>query len=76
MNYATSVTAVTGITAATGYVSGDKTSPATATTGDPRGTYTNTSSTGANKLVIRQSPQAQNVGSITGLFGIANYANF
>lgn len=76
VNYATSVTAVTGITAATGYVSGDKTSPATATTGDSRGTYTATTSTGANKLVVRQSPQAQNVGSITGLFGIANYANF
>lgn len=76
LNYATSVTAVTGITSATGYVSGDKTSPATATTGDVRGTYTNTSSTGANKLVVRQSPQAQNVGSTTGLFGIAQYTNF
>jgi hypothetical protein len=76
VNYATSVTAVTGITAATNYVAGDKTSPATATTGDVRGTYTAASSTGANKLVVRQSPQAQNVGSTTGLFGIAQYTNF
>lgn len=77
VNYATSLTAVTGITAATSYVASDRTSPATTTTGDVRGTFgAFTSSTGANKLVIRQSPQAYNVGSVTGLFGIAQYSNF
>ena len=68
VNYATSLTAVTGITAATGYVASVQTA-ATTTTGDVRGTYTNTSSTGANRLVIRQTPQAYNIGSTTGLFG-------
>jgi hypothetical protein len=77
VNYATSLTAVTGITAATNYVVSDRTSPATATTGDVRGTYgAFTSGTGANKLVIRQSPQAQNIGSTVGLFGVAHYSNF
>ena len=69
VNYATSLTAVTGITAATGYVASVLTT-ATTTTGDVRGTYTNTSSTGANRLVIRQTPQAYNIGSTTGLFGV------
>lgn len=52
------------------FVVPDLTLPATATTGDVRGTYTNTSSTGANRLVIRQTPQAYNIGSTTGLFGV------
>ena len=76
INSATSLTAVTLVTAATGYLPSDRTSPATATTGDVRGTYAFTSSTGANKLVIRQSPQAYNVGSVTGLFGVTQYSNF
>jgi hypothetical protein len=77
VNYATSLTAVTGITAATNYVASDRTSPATTTTGDVRGTFgAFTSGTGANKLVVRQSPQAQNIGSNVGLFGVAQYSNF
>lgn len=78
VNYAAgSLTAVTGITAATGYVASDRTSPATTTTGDVRGTFSGfTSGTAANKLVVRQSPQAQNVSSAVGLFGVTQYANF
>ena len=77
VNYAAgSMTAVTGITAATGYLPSDRT-VATATTGDVRGTFSAfTSSTGANKIVIRQSPQVYNVGSVAGLFGLTQYANF
>jgi len=76
VNYATSLTAVTGITAATNYLPSDRT-VATSTTGDVRGTYAAfTSGTGANKLVIHQSPQAYNISTITGLFGVTQYANF
>lgn len=76
VNYATSLTAVTGITAATNYLPSDRT-VATSTTGDVRGTYAAfTSGTGANKLVIHQSPQAYNITSTAGLFGVTQYANF
>lgn len=76
INSATSLTAVTLITAATSYLPADRT-VATTTTGDVRGTYAGfTSSTGANKLVIRQSPQAFNIGSTAGLFGVTQYSNF
>ena len=69
VNSAASYTALTLTTAATGYVNGDNTVP-TATTGDVRGTYSGfTAATGTNKLVIRQSPPAQNLGSASGLFG-------
>lgn len=45
------------ITANTGYVKADGTSPATATTGDPRGTYAlQTSSNGTNRTCIYQLP--------------------
>ena len=72
-----SMTLITGITAATSYLPSDRTSPATTTTGDVRGTYAAfTSSTGANKLVIRQSPQATNIGYVTGQFGNTQYSNF
>ena len=77
VNAAASLTAVTGITAATSYVASDRTFPATATTGDVRGTYAGaTSATGANKLVVRQSPSPQNIGYVTGLFGQPQYSNF
>src|ERR1700761_380836 len=74
INSAASLTAVTGITAATGYLPSDRTAPATATTGDVRGTYAFAAATGANKLVVRQSPQAYNIGNnaataAIGLFG-------
>jgi len=77
VNYASSLTATTLITAATGYLPSDRTA-ATSTTGDVRGTFSAfTSSTGANKLVIRQSPQAYMVGSANpGLFGVTQYSNF
>ena len=76
INSATSLTAVTLITAATSYLPADRT-VATTTTGDVRGTYAGfTSSTGANKLIIRQSPQAFNIGSTAGLFGVTQYSNF
>jgi hypothetical protein len=81
VNSATSVTAVTGITAATGYLPSDRTLPTTATTGDVRGTYVFTAGTGANKLVVRQSPQAYNLGNnaataAVGLFGQTQFTNF
>ena len=80
VNYATSLTALAGITSASGYVVADATSPATTTTGDVRGTYVAVSSTATNKLVVRQSPQAFNIGQVasntTGLFGQTHYANF
>lgn len=77
VNFAASLTALTGITAATSYVPADRTFPATATTGDVRGTYAAaTSATGANKLVVRQQPSPQNVGYVTGLFGQPQYSNF
>jgi hypothetical protein len=60
------VTSVTGYTAAV-------TTAATTTTGDVRGTYTlqTAASTGTNRLIVRQSPAVYNIGSITGLFGVA-----
>ena len=68
VNYATSLVGTTLITAATNYVPADRTTPST-TTGDVRGTYAATSSSGANKLIVRQSPQAYMVPYVTGLFG-------
>lgn len=64
------------ITANTGYVASDATTPATATTGDVRGTYTlqTAASTGANRLTVRQTPQAANVGFSDGLFGPSQYS--
>ena len=69
--------------AANGFLPADRTTPS-ATTGDVRGTIDlgNASgvnlvpSTGTNKYVFRQSPQAYNVSSATGLFGLAQYSNF
>lgn len=76
VNYAASLTALTAITAATGYTISDRT-PASATTGDVRGTYSAfTSATGTNRLVVRQSPQAYNILSATGIYGNSQYANF
>ena len=75
VNSATSLTAVTAVTSASGFIIADRTTPS-ATTGDVRGTYAFTSSTGANKLVVRQSPQPYNIQSASGLFGLTQYYNF
>lgn len=71
VNYATSLTADTLITAATNYLPADLRTAST-TTGDVRGTYAAfTSGTAANKLIIRQTPQANMVQSANpGLFGV------
>jgi hypothetical protein len=75
VNNASSLVATTLITAATNYLPADRTTPS-ATTADVRGTFAATSSSGANKLIIRQSPQAYAVPYITGLFGLTQYYNF
>ena len=69
--------------AANGFLPADRTTPS-ATTGDVRGTIdlsnasgvNLTPSTGTNKYVFRQIPQAANVQSPTGLFGLTQYYNF
>lgn len=65
------------ITANAGYTAAI-TSASSATTGDVRGTYAlqTASATGANRLAVRQSLQPYNVGSATGLFGLAQFADF
>jgi len=69
--------------AANGFLPADRTTPS-ATTGDVRGTIdlanasgvNLTPSTGTNKYSFRQIPQAYNVQSATGLFGLTQYYNF
>jgi len=69
INYAASLVGTTLITAATNYLPADRTTPSS-TTNDVRGTFAATSSSGANKLIVRQSPQAYMVPYATGLFGL------
>ena len=75
VNNASSLVATTLITAATNYLPADRTTPS-ATTADVRGTFAATSSSGANKLIVRQSPQAYMVPYTSGLFGLTQYYNF
>jgi hypothetical protein len=75
VNSAASLVGTTLITAATNYLPADRTTP-TATTADVRGTFAATSSSGANKLIVRQSPQAYMAPYTTGLFGLTQYYNF
>lgn len=59
------------IVASTGYLAGVATSPATATTGDVRGTYNVQSASDATKrLVIQQYLTPMAIGSAAGLFGV------
>lgn len=59
------------ITATTGFLAGVTTSPATATTGDVRGTYAlQSASDGTKTIQIFITPSPINLGSITGLFGV------
>lgn len=65
------------ITANTGYVAPDATSPATATTGDVRGTYLlQTASNGTVRVMLYSSPSVNNISSATGLFGVSQFTNF
>jgi hypothetical protein len=65
------------ITSATGFTVPDTTDPATATTGDVRGTYAvQTASDNAKRLVVRIWPSLSlvNTNPTTGLLGVAQYS--
>jgi hypothetical protein len=63
------------ITANTGFTVPDATSPATATTGDVRGTYAlqTTPSDGTRRLLVFQSISPANISSIAGLLGVTQF---
>ena len=60
------------VTASTGYTAAVTTSPATTTTGDVRGTYAlQTASNNSRRLQVFISPPVANIGTVTGLLGVA-----
>lgn len=66
-------TAVSQVTAVTGFVAGNTTT-ATALTGDVRGTYAVQSASDGNKtLTVFQHPRVQSIGNATGLFGVTQF---
>jgi hypothetical protein len=62
----------------TGFTVADTTSPATATTGDVRGTYAlqGTASNGVRRLVLYDHVGVGNMGTATGLCGVTQFADF
>lgn len=62
------------VTANTGWLTSDTTSPATGTTGDVRGTYAvQSASDGTKRLQVFVTPSTANIGSTTGLFGVTQF---
>jgi hypothetical protein len=65
------------VTANNGYVAAVTTNPATAITGDVRGTYLvqGATSNGTLRLIVYASPLAGNVSTVNGLFGVPQFTS-